>query len=125
MQDNDAFDRRQFTLAAVMAMLGGVTITISDSGCGSSKTPSTPSSPAPGPVSDATGTVSANHGHVAVITAVRLTAGNAVSLDIQGTASHTHTVELSAGEIVQIRGGTRVAKDSTTNGGHSHTVTFN
>ena len=122
MQDG-TFGRREFTVASVMAMLSGVVITIS--GCGSSSTPSTPSTPAPSPVSDATGTISANHGHSAVITSARLTAGNAVSLDITGTSSHLHTVELSAAEIVQIRGGTRTAKDSTTNNGHAHTVTFN
>ena len=122
MQDG-TFGRREFTVASVMAMLSGVVITIS--GCGSSSTPSTPSNPAPGSASDVTGTISANHGHSAVISSARLTAGNAVSLDITGTASHPHTVELSASEIVQIRGGTRVAKESTNNTGHSHTVTFN
>jgi len=71
------------------------------------------------------GTISANHGHVAVVTSAQLLGGNAVSLNIQGTASHTHTVELSAGEIAQIRGGTRVGKDSTNTNGHMHTVTFN
>ena len=121
MQDG-TFGRREFTIASVMAMLSGVVITIS--GCGSN-TPSTPSTPAASPVSDVTGTISANHGHSAVVRSAQLMAGNAVSLDIQGTASHTHTVELSASEIVQIRGGTRVAKDSTNNSGHNHTVTFN
>jgi hypothetical protein len=122
MQDG-TFGRREFTVASVMAMLSGVVITIS--GCGSSSTPSTPSTPAPSPVSDVTGTVSANHGHSAIVTSARFTAGIGFSLDIQGTASHPHTVELSASELVQIRGGTRVAKDSSNNGGHSHTVTFN
>ena len=115
-------DRREFTTASIMAMLAGVTITIS--GCGSD-TPAKPATPSPSPVTDVNGTISANHGHTAVITGAQLTTGNAVALSIQGTASHTHTVELSAAEIVQIRGGTRVAKDSTNNNGHMHTVTFN
>jgi len=115
-------DRREFTIASILAMLSGVTITIS--GCGSSS-PATPATPSPSPVTDVTGTISANHGHVAVVTSAQLLGGNAVSLNIQGTASHTHTVELSAGEIAQIRGGTRVGKDSTNTNGHMHTVTFN
>ena len=116
-------DRREFTLAAILTMLSGVTITIS--GCGSSS-PNTPTPPTTQPpVGDKMGTISANHGHVAVITAARLLAGQAISLDIQGTASHTHTVDLSAAEIVDIAGHQRVAKDSSTNGGHNHTVTFN
>jgi hypothetical protein len=57
--------------------------------------------------------------------APQLTAGNAVSLSIQVQATHSHTVSLSAAEIVQIRGSTRVAKDSTSADGHTHTVTFN
>ena len=118
-------DRRDFTLAAILAMLSGVTITIS--GCGGSSSPSTPTTPTTQPpaTADKTGAISANHGHVAIITAARLTAGQAISLDIQGTASHTHTVELSAAEIVSIAGNTRVSKESTTTSGHSHTVTFN
>jgi len=118
-------DRREFTLAAILAMLSGVTITIS--GCGGSSSPSMPTTPTTQPpaTADKTGTISANHGHVAIITAARLTAGQAISLDIQGTASHTHTVELSAAEIVSIAGNTRVSKESTTTSGHSHTVTFN
>jgi hypothetical protein len=60
-----------------------------------------------------------------VITAARLAAGSGFDLDIQGTATHTHTVTLSAAEVTSIAQGTQVAKASTTNSGHSHTVTFN
>jgi ethanolamine utilization microcompartment shell protein EutL len=48
-----------------------------------------------------------------------------VSLDISGGAGHPHTVMLSAGEVVQIAGGSQVSKTSTTNQSHSHQVTFN
>jgi hypothetical protein len=37
-------------------------------------------------------TISANHGHSAVITGAQLTAGGAVELNIRGTATHAHTV---------------------------------
>ena len=77
-----------------------------------------------------TGSISNNHGHVAALSSAELTAGNAVTLDIRGTADHTHTVPLSGAEIVQIRTGQRVTATSSTDssptfGGHSHTVTFN
>lgn len=109
--------RREFTLESALAMLAGVTITIS---CGDDTT--TPTSP-DGSVS---GTVSANHGHVATITNAQITAAGALSLDIRGTADHTHTVTLSADEVRQIGSRQRVTKTSTTStDGHSHTVTFN
>jgi hypothetical protein len=120
-------DRREFTVAAVLAALSGVTITISS--CGGSDTPTSNPTPNPTPTppasGDKSGTISGNHGHVAVITAARLTAADAFDLDIQGQATHPHTVSLSAAEVTQISQGARVAKASTTNDGHSHTVTFN
>jgi hypothetical protein len=123
--------RRQFTLASAMAVLSGVAITIT-SACGGSGSPAAPSTPAPTPAptptpaaADKTGAISDNHGHSAVITGAQLTAGGALALDIRGTATHTHTVELSAAEITSIAANQRVAKSSTTTNGHDHTVTFN
>ena len=124
-------DRREFTVAAALAALSGVTITISSCG-GSSGSPTSNPTPTPNPSptptpsgGDKSGSISGNHGHVAVITAAELTAGGAINLDIAGTAGHTHTVSLSAAEVTQISTGTRVSKASTTNDAHSHTVTFN
>ena len=78
-------DRRDFTLAAMLAVLGGVSITI---------------------------------------TGAQLTAANALLLNLQGTASHNHTLELSANEIAQIRDGATVARECT-GATHTHMVTFN
>ncbi len=131
MSEVKMLDRRTFTLEAVLAILSGVAITISSSACGGGS-PTTPNSPAPTPAptptpssGDKMGVVSANHGHVAIITGAQLTAGGAVNLDIKGTASHTHTVSLSAAEIVSIAANHQVSKESTNDSGHSHTVTFN
>src|SRR6185503_2998269 len=117
-------DRREFTVAAMLAMLGGVSIAISACGkAGSSPlAPSTPSTPEP--VADRTGTISSNHGHVAVITGAQLTAASTLALSIQGTASHNHMLELSSDEIGQIRAGQTFTKESTGTG-HKHMVTFN
>lgn len=132
MDDAKTLDRRTFTLEAALAILGGVTITISACG-GSSYNPGTPSTPAPNPTpnptptpaGDKAGSVSVNHGHTAVITAAELTAGGALSLDIRGEADHTHSVSLSAAEIMAIAANQRVSVSSSSEQAHNHTVTFN
>ncbi len=110
-------NRREFTLQSAMALLAGVVITID--GCGGKS----PAAPAP-VVNDVNGAISANHGHTAVVEAAKITAGNAISLDIRGTASHPHTVELSQAEMTMLRNRQVVSKDSTNNNNHMHTVTF-
>lgn len=120
--DETTLDRREFNARAVLALLSGVTIAVS--GCGGDS----PMSPSPGPPGgggNAVGSVSANHGHSAVITGAQLTAGNAIALDIRGSADHPHTVQLSGAEVMQVAEGQRVSKPSSTDDLHAHTVTFN
>ena len=109
--------RREFSLKAALAILSGVVITVAD--CGSKNTPTQPT-----PVGDVNGTISANHGHVAQIKSAEITAGNAISLNIQGTASHPHTVDVSQAELRSLQSRQTVTKTSTTDNNHSHTVTF-
>ena len=117
-------DRREFTVAAMLAMHGGVSMTISACGKAGSS-PSAPSTPStPEPVSDKTGTVANNHGHVAVITGAQLTAASTLALSIQGTSSHNHMLELSGDELAQIRAGQTFSKECTGTS-HKHMVTFN
>jgi hypothetical protein len=118
MSEGNLLTRREFTLESALAILSAATITIS---CGDDK-PSTSPSPA---TSDKNGTVSENHGHVAVITAARLSSPTSISLDIQGQATHNHTVDVTANEVSSIAANVRVAKVSSTDQFHSHTVTFN
>src|SRR5262245_61892355 len=114
--------RREFTLEAALAILAGGVITIRETAWGKS-TPST--TPAPVNPSDVNGSVSANHGHVAVITGAQITAGTAiVALDIRGTASHTHTLSISQADLTTLKNRQTVTSLSTTDSGHSHTVTF-
>jgi len=126
MREREVLDRREFTLAAVLAALSGATITISACGGGGGSSPTAPSNPTP-PLGagDKAGSISTNHGHTVVITAAQLTAGAAVSLTLTVGDGHTHGVTLSAAEVTQIAGSTRVSKESTSDTGHSHTVTFN
>ena len=125
-------DRREFALRSMLAMLAGVTITISGCGGGGGGSP-TGSSGTGGSTGGGTGSssgdkvgnISANHGHTAVITSAQLTAGGALQLNIRGNADHPHTVDLSAAELSSIAAGQRVGKGSSEESFHTHTVTFN
>jgi hypothetical protein len=125
MSEENLLTRREFTVESALAMLAGVTITIS--GCGGDDNPTPAPTPQP-PATDKTGTVSTDAGHThtgAVITAAQLTAGNAITLTLTGATTHIHTVALSQTELTTINAGTRLSKTSTTDNSHSHTVTFN
>jgi hypothetical protein len=124
MKDEKTYARREFTLAAALLALSGATITIS--ACGGGSSPTAPSNPQP-PLNpgDKAGSISANHGHTAVITAAQLAGPAAVSIDIRGQSDHPHTVVLSSAEVASIAASQRVSKESSTDDGHSHTVTFN
>jgi hypothetical protein len=124
MQEEKTVGRREFTLGAALLALSGVTITIS--ACGGGSSPSGPDNPTP-PLNpgDKAGLVGTNHGHIAVITAAQLTSAAAISLDIRGQSDHPHTVVLSAAEVTAIAGNQRMSKESSTDDGHSHSVTFN
>jgi hypothetical protein len=119
MHERETLDRREFTVAAALLVLGGVTITVSGCG-GGGDGPGSPSNPG-----DRAGTISANHGHTAVITAAQLTAGGAVALDIRGDSDHPHTVSLSSADVAAIAANRRVSRESSNDDGHTHTVTFN
>ena len=123
MSDDTLLTRREFTVESALAMLAGVTITITGCG-GDDDSPTTNPTP---PVTDKTATVStdAGHSHTAVVTAAQLTAGNAISVTLTGQTTHTHTVALTQAELTQISAGTRVQKTSSNDNAHTHTVTFN
>jgi hypothetical protein len=110
--------RREFTLQSALALLSGVVITVE--GCGDSDSnPTTPTS-----TGDVSGTISANHGHTAVISAARITAGTEITLDIRGQADHPHTVAVTQADLTALRNRQAVTKTSTTDNAHLHTVTF-
>jgi hypothetical protein len=71
------------------------------------------------------GSVSANHGHIAVVRAAQLSSMTAIPVDIRGQATHPHLIELTVSQLNTIAGGGRVSVVSSTDDGHSHTVTFN
>jgi hypothetical protein len=118
--DPRSVTRREFTLEAALAILAGCVISIAETGCGSSSTAPTPTPT----VTDVPGVVSANHGHAVTITAAAITAGGAITLDIQGTATHDHQVSLSQANMGTLKSRQPVSTTSTTDAQHSHTVTF-
>ena len=120
MNEANTLDRREFTLAAALAALSGVAITISACGGGGSS-PSSPSPPANG---DTVGVIGFNHGHTAVITSAQLSAGGALILEMRGS-DHPHTVMLSTADMTAIAANSRVSRESSSDDGHSHSVTFN
>lgn len=120
-EPDETISRREFTRESVFAVLAGVAITISGCGDDDNDSPTGPTTSG-----DVIGTVSANHGHEARVTAVQITAGAALAaLDIHGTADHTHTVSLTAAQVTQIGNRQQVVVTSTTDSAHQHTVTFN
>lgn len=118
--------RREFTLAAAMAVLSGVAISVTGCGGSDSGSPAAPSPAASSSASsDKTGAISANHGHAAVIASAQLGASGGITLNIQGTSAHPHTVALSGSDLSAIAANQRVSKESSNDAGHTHTVTFN
>jgi hypothetical protein len=116
---DDLPTRRDFSSVALMALLAGVTVTVTS--CGDSPTQ---------PENGANGSIAGNHGHSAVITDAELDAGNGVTLNIQGSADHPHTVVVTMQEVGQIAGGQRISKTSSSEASastttHNHVVTFN
>jgi hypothetical protein len=121
LENRHLLTRREFTLESALAMLAGVTITVSGCGGGSSSNPAGPTLN-PG---DEGGSISANHGHIATILAAEITAAGPLSLNIRGQATHPHTVTLTASQVQQIGAQQRVSVISTNEDAHDHTVTFN
>ena len=120
--------RRDFTLAAAMAVLSGVAISVSGCGGDSSASPAAPSPTGSGSTpagGDRTGTIGSNHGHSAVIASAQLGASGGLTLNIQGTSSHPHTVALTGADLSAIANNQRVSKESSNDASHTHTVTFN
>ena len=118
--------RREFTVESLMTLFAGVAVTVTTSACGGGGGGGNPTTPD----GSRGGNITANHGHVATVTAAQITAGNNVTLDIRGSADHPHTVALTGAEVVQIGNGQSVSKTSSIDpsasaGTHDHTVTFN
>jgi len=73
---------------------------------------------------DISGTISANHGHIAIVTGGQIVAGVGVTLNIQGTATHNHTVAVTPANLISLMNRQAVSITSSTDNLHQHVVTF-
>lgn len=67
--------------------------------------------------------IGANHGHTMVVPRADVEAGVGKSYDITGSSTHAHSVMLTASHFATLAGGETVMVDSTSGGGHTHSVT--
>jgi hypothetical protein len=74
---------------------------------------------------DTIGVISANHGHVATISVDQLQSQSPVVLDIRGTSTHTHAVDVTGVDLARLRSGEALSLRTTADAtGHTHSVSF-
>ena len=96
-----------------------VVLVTSGIACGDDDSPTGPSG------SGVVGAIQNNHGHTAVVTAQQLAAGGQITLDIRGSADHSHSLEITDDNMRRLQRRERVEVDSTLQNGHRHRVNFN
>lgn len=69
-------------------------------------------------------TIGTNHAHAMTVTKAQAEAGVDKAYDITGSATHSHTVELTAGDFADLLDGTTLMVMSSFDAGHSHEVTI-
>lgn len=85
--------------------------------------PAPPSGPGPQSCGSSGGQIAGNHGHVLVIATADLDSTTAMTYDIQGQASHSHSVSFTPAQLQALKAGQAVVVTSTTDSQHSHVVT--
>jgi len=123
------FLRSALALAGVGIGAAGLVACSNDNGYGGTPAPGTGDAAGSGGLTDAcdthppTDTIAANHGHVLTVTAADAAAAVDKVYDIMGSASHTHSVTISAAMFALLETGTVITTTSTTSAGHSHGIT--
>ena len=67
--------------------------------------------------------ISANHGHSLTVSKDDVNNGVEKSYEIEGSASHPHTVTISSSQFNSLKSNTSISIDSTSNNGHTHSIT--
>lgn len=67
-------------------------------------------------------TIGANHGHVMMVTMADITAAADKTYNIMGTATHNHTVMLTAAQFGMLAANQAIMTTSSTDAGHSHPI---
>jgi hypothetical protein len=70
--------------------------------------------------------IGSNHGHVLMVSAADVAAGAEKTYNITGSATHAHSVTISAANFASLQSnpGMALTLTSTSGGGHTHTVTI-
>lgn len=105
-------DRKEFL---VWFSAGAATLLVRGCGGGGSSSPQA--------AAGCTADISANHGHVLSLPAADLDALTPRTYDIQGGATHTHSVTFSAAQLAQLKAGAMVTVTTSVADAHQHTIT--
>ncbi|MDA0193587.1 MAG: hypothetical protein O2887_03385 [Bacteroidetes bacterium] len=68
--------------------------------------------------------IGSNHGHALIVSKADVEAGIDKEYSIQGTSSHNHAVMVLATHFTTLKSNKAVTIDSTSGGGHAHSVTI-
>jgi len=122
------FLRSALALAGVGIGAAGLAACSNDNGYGSSPPPGTGNTGGGGltnacDTTPPTDTIGGNHGHVLTVTAADAAAGVDKTYDIMGTASHTHSVTITAAMFAMLETGVAIMTNSTVTASHDHPIT--
>lgn len=116
---------------AFVRVMGGSTIALLFQACGGgggdSGTPAPAPVPAPAPAGGPTScgdTIEANHGHVLTVDTADLNSATDKVYNIQGAATHNHTVTLTVAQLATLKAGLNVNVLTSTTELHQHTVSI-
>jgi hypothetical protein len=105
--------RKEF-LVSLGTLAGGAAL----AACGDDGTAAVPNCDENGTSVD----ISANHGHVLVVTKGDVMAAAEKAYDIRGTALHTHLVTISPAQFAQLQQNVSISAVTTVVDAHTHTI---
>ncbi len=116
--------RKEFLLGTMGAvMVGG----LSSSGCGDGNGNPDAGQDAGNDLScldnGTSAAIASNHGHTLNVSKEDVAAGVEKTYDIRGSATHPHSVTVTAAHFTTLAGNAQVVIDSSNDSGHSHSVT--
>jgi hypothetical protein len=104
------------------ALLSG-TVVLLVQGCGGGGSYSVGPGPMGLPVSGCSDAIAANHGHTLIVARTDLDSLVDKTYNIQGAATHNHTLTLTVAQLGMLRAGIAVTATTSTTELHSHAVT--
>jgi hypothetical protein len=110
-------DRKQF-----LAGITGVTVTLVVHACGGDDSQGGNGGGGPNCSDGIDAVISSNHGHDLSIPAADFDTGESKTYSIQGTSTHNHSITLSAQDFTDLQAGKKIAKDSSNDAGHAHSL---